>query len=124
MPRWLDWVRDSGGVVVSTSRHESFGLSVVEAMARACPVVVPNTGPFPEFIKDGEQGVLYKPGSSKQAAEKIRWLLGDAGARQRLGAQARQRVLAEFSTQAALPVLLGALEAATGHPLEVNGRAR
>jgi glycosyltransferase involved in cell wall biosynthesis len=115
MPRLYDAIRDSGGVVVSTSRHESFGLSVAEAMARGCAVVVPNSGPFPEFIDDGAEGRLYKPGSSKDAAEKIGQLLDDPQARERMGAQARRRVLEEFSPQAALPVLLAALEAAAGH---------
>jgi len=112
MPRWLDAIRDSGGVVVSTSRHESFGLSVAEAMARACPVVAPNAGPFPGFIEGGEHGLLYKPGSSKDAAAKVLQLLHDAEARKHLGNQARQRVLAEFSPQAALPHLIRALETA------------
>jgi glycosyltransferase involved in cell wall biosynthesis len=116
MPRLYDAIRDSGGVVVSTSRHESFGLSVAEAMARACPVVAPRAGPFPEFIQDGEQGLLYRPGSSKDAATKIQCLLNDAQARKRLGEAARQRVLAEFSPQAALPHLIRALEKAVSHP--------
>lgn len=124
MPRLYDAIRDSGGVVVSTSRHESFGLSVAEAMARGCPVVVPNSGPFPEFIEDGAEGCLYKPGSSKDAAEKIHWLLDDPRARERMGAQARRRVLEAFSPQAALPALLSALEAAAGPQIGSEEKAR
>ncbi|MGA9190101.1 MAG: glycosyltransferase, partial [Anaerolineales bacterium] len=60
----------------------------------------------------GKHGLLYKPGSSKDAAAKVLQLLHDAEARKHLGNQARQRVLAEFSPQAALPHLIRALETA------------
>ena len=60
----LDAVRDSGGVVVSTSRGESFGLTIAEAMARRCAVAGAGQAPFTEFVEDGETGSLFTPGSA------------------------------------------------------------
>lgn len=92
-PRWLDAVRDSGGLLISTSRGESFGMAVAEAMARGVPVVAPALGPFPELIEHGVSGLLYRAGSGTAAAVVVRRLLGDAGLRGQCGAGARASML-------------------------------
>lgn len=110
MPTWFDLIRDSGGVVLSTSRHESFGLTVAEAMARGCAVIVPGGGPFPEYIDDGQDGALYPPGSARVAAETAIALMANPQTRQRIGERARERVVSEFAPSVTLPVLVEALK--------------
>ncbi|HEX9944069.1 MAG TPA: glycosyltransferase family 4 protein, partial [Thermoanaerobaculia bacterium] len=105
IPAFLDAVRDSGGVVVSTSRGESFGLTVAEAMARRCAVVAPDQGPFTEFVEEGVTGSLFAPGSVESAASRTGELLARADLRERLGRQAREAVLARFAPEPALVVL-------------------
>ena len=105
IPAFLDAVRDSGGVLVSTSRGESFGLTVAEAMARRCAVAAPAQGPFPEIVEDGVTGSLFTPGSIESAADRIAELLASADLRDRLGRQAREAVLARFAPEPALAVL-------------------
>ncbi|HEY0515471.1 MAG TPA: glycosyltransferase family 4 protein, partial [Thermoanaerobaculia bacterium] len=68
IPLFLDAVRDSGGVVASTSRGESFGLTIAEAMARRCAVAAPDHSAFPEFVEPGKTGSLFTPGSADSAA--------------------------------------------------------
>lgn len=111
VPAFLDAVRDSGGVVVSTSRGESFGMTVAEAMARGCPVAVPAGPPFTEFVADGETGVLV-PATVEAAAERIATLLADASRRTELGRRARQAVLERFAPEPALAALARELRAA------------
>jgi glycosyltransferase involved in cell wall biosynthesis len=111
MPRLYDAVRDSGGVVVSTSRVESFGMTLAEAMARGCPVVAPNGPPFTEFVLPSH-GALYRPGSMRHAAKAIRGLLDDPECRQASGQAARQAILARHAPEKALPLLAEALAAA------------
>lgn len=105
MPRMFDAVRSSGGVVVSTSRGESFGMAIAEAMARGCAVVVPRLGPFPALASEAQEWALYPAGDYRAAAALIRFLLVDHGARQRSGFHARDAVLRAHSWQVALPVL-------------------
>ncbi|HET7010904.1 MAG TPA: glycosyltransferase family 4 protein, partial [Anaerolineales bacterium] len=106
MPRLLDAVRDSGGVVVSTSRFESFGMTVAEAMARGCAVVVPELGPFGEFVTQGKTGFLYPPGSTVMAERQIEELITDSTLRVDCGRRAREAILARHSPDRAIPALV------------------
>jgi glycosyltransferase involved in cell wall biosynthesis len=105
MPKLLDAVRTSGGVVVSTSRGESFGMTVAEGMARACAVVVPSEGPFREFVSDGVHGRVYRLGSVKDGASKIETLLDDDGIRSECGKRGRASILDRHSSRSALKIL-------------------
>jgi len=105
IPTLLDAVRDSGGAVVSTSRAESFGLTIAEAMARRCAVAAPDQSPFPELVEPGRTGKLFQPGSTESAADCLQELLEDADLRAVLGNQARESVLARFAPEPALAVL-------------------
>jgi glycosyltransferase involved in cell wall biosynthesis len=112
IPVFLDAVRDSGGVVVSTSRGESFGLTIAEAMARRCAVAAPRQGPFTEFVEEGVTGCLFTPGSVEAAADCVAELIADPERRERLGRRARETVLARFAAEPALALLARALEKA------------
>lgn len=105
IPLILDAVRDSGGVVVSTSRAESFGLTIAEAMARRCAVVVPDQPPFTEFVEEGVTGSLFTPGSATSAAGRIEEMLAGADRRAACGGRAREAILARFAPGPALDVL-------------------
>lgn len=115
MHRWLDAVRESGGVVLSTSNGESFGMTVAEAMARECAVVVPDVGPFREFITANHTGIFYRPKSMKDAASKVQLLLQDGGLREKIGSAARPSILKKHSSEVALNVMAKSFENVLGH---------
>lgn len=48
---------------VAPQRWEGFGLTPLEAMGCAVPVVATTVGAFPELIKEGETGTLIEPGN-------------------------------------------------------------
>lgn len=102
MPRLLDAVRTSGGVVVSTSKGESFGMTIAEAMARACAVVAPEYGPFPEFIQSGYNGLLYRSSSTKDCVKRIHHLLLDDKLRNKIGERGRLSILERHAPDVAL----------------------
>jgi hypothetical protein len=65
--------------------HEGIGLGFLEAMARGQCVVAPEAPTHSEYLRHGENGLLYDPGSPRP--------LSFAAARE-LGAQARREALA------------------------------
>src|SRR6202050_5298197 len=78
-------------------RGEGFGIVYLEAMARGKPVLGPNTGAPPEFIRSGEDGLLVNPGEPREIAEALVYLLKRPVETRRMVEQARDWVQAEFS---------------------------
>ncbi|GAA4920172.1 glycosyltransferase family 4 protein [Streptomyces coeruleoprunus] len=83
-----EWVK--GAIAVSTSRHESFGMTLVEAMRCGLPVVSTDCDYGPrEIIKDGEDGLLVPVGDKAAVARALLTLIDDPDLRRRMGAAAR-----------------------------------
>jgi len=100
-------------LLVYASHLEPFGLVPLEASACELPVVaVPEAG-IRETVIDGVNGLLVGA-TSAEVARAIRWLLDDAGLRQRLGRQGREHVERAWTLEQAtdrLEELLTALAA-------------
>ena len=82
---------------VFPSRYEGFGLTVLEAMASATPVVCSRVGGLPEIVPHGRTGYLVEPGDEVGLRERIQVLLEDDSHARRLGGAARELVRTEFS---------------------------
>jgi glycosyltransferase involved in cell wall biosynthesis len=99
-PGWLDDADKllcATDVFVSTSETESFGLSIVEAMASSVPVVATRTEGAQEVIEDAATGLLVPIGDIEEIALSIRALLTDETRRRKLGEQAAITVRERFS---------------------------
>ncbi|WP_406000919.1 glycosyltransferase family 4 protein [Streptomyces sp. NBC_00829] len=84
-----EWAK--GAIAVSTSRHESFGMTLVEAMRCGLPVISTDCDYGPrEIIKDGVDGVLVPVGDRKAIADALLRLIDDGELRRRLGTAARE----------------------------------
>ncbi|MER7112297.1 glycosyltransferase family 4 protein [Streptomyces sp. NPDC000229] len=82
-----EWVK--GAIAVSTSRHESFGMTLVEAMRCGLPVVSTDCDYGPrEIIEDGEDGFLVPVGDVDAIAAALLRLIDDPQLRRRMGAAA------------------------------------
>lgn len=86
-------------LLVSASRSEAFGLSIVEAMAVGVPVVGTATDGAREIITDNETGCLVPLGDTDQLARTTVRLLRNRGECQRLSDNARQMVNRRFSLE-------------------------
>lgn len=76
---------------------EPFGLTLVEAMMLAKPVLAPRAGGPIEIVREPETGLLFEPGSADSLAQAMLRLIG-AGARERetMGERGRERALELF----------------------------
>jgi glycosyltransferase involved in cell wall biosynthesis len=76
---------------------ELFPGVVLEAMQCAKAILTTHTGCIPEMIDDGENGILVAPRSVHDMAIRLKQLMEDAALRQRLGLNAREKYLREFT---------------------------
>jgi L-malate glycosyltransferase len=100
---WLDWVEDTAEILhsldifVSASHSESFGLSILEAMASGGAIVATETEGAKELIEEEENGKLVPVENPVKLAEKIGELLAHTDTRFRLG-KAAQKIAQENFT--------------------------
>lgn len=79
--------------LVCSSRWESFGLIIIEAMSSGIPVVSYDCDNGPRnIITDGEDGLLAKNGSIEDLAAKINRMIELPSRRQQMGTKALQNV--------------------------------
>jgi glycosyltransferase involved in cell wall biosynthesis len=83
-------------LVVSASHYESFGRTLVEAMAAARPVVATAVGGVPEIIDDGVTGLLVPPHDPSALASGVARLLSDPALRARMGRAGREHASRHF----------------------------
>jgi glycosyltransferase involved in cell wall biosynthesis len=81
---------------------EQFGRVLIEAMSAGVVVAGSSTGEIPVVI--GKAGLLYAEGDIGQLAALLRSLAADPSLRQRCQRAGRERVEAQFSIQAVLPL--------------------
>ena len=102
----LDRAYEASSVVAVPSHWpEPFGLVGIEAMAHGRPVVASATGGIPEWLHDGESGLLVEPGNPRALAEALMTVLSDRGLAQRLGEAGATRVRSRFSEHAYLEAI-------------------
>lgn len=89
-------------IFVMPSRYETFGLSVLEAMAAGLPVVAANTGALPELVENRITGILTPPGDALSMAAGILELLENPDLRKKMGEAGRQRALECFDLKRAM----------------------
>lgn len=89
--------------------NEAYGMVLLEAQARGCPVVAGAFGGVPSVVRDGETGRLTVPGDSAAFAEAVASLVADPGRRRHLGLGAHLFVAKERSLRGAAERLRDAL---------------
>ncbi len=83
----------SSSIYVMTSKHESFGMVLVEAMSHGLPCIAFDCETGPRHIIAHEvDGILIMPGDIDKMAESISLLIEDNGLRKRMGENAMKNV--------------------------------
>jgi|GEM_PF-107132 len=110
----IDLIGGSKAVVNCSKVHETFGLTVLEAMALGKPILASKVGAIPELIKDGDNGLLYQAGDIGDLKRQLQRLAGDKDLRERLGRRARLTASA-YSEKKHLAALLDAYSQAAAN---------
>lgn len=87
----LDALYRAATALTFPSRYEGFGMPILEAMSRGCPVVASRACALPEVVGDG--GALLDPSDVPSWSEQLAELIDDPGARARAVDAARTRAL-------------------------------
>lgn len=103
--KWLGWVTgeekqrylNQCDIFVLPTYFEGQPVSVLEAMAAACGVVVSQTGGIPMMIDGEENGIFVQPQDRESLLEGLDRVLADASLCRQLGERAREKVEREFS---------------------------
>lgn len=89
------------------SLKQGLGTIMLEAMARAKPVIASRVGGVYGVIADGETGLLVPPSDSEALASKIVELLRDPERARAIGQAARRRVAAEYPVSRMIEQMVG-----------------
>jgi glycosyltransferase involved in cell wall biosynthesis len=98
----LDLLMDGATALTFPSTYEGFGIPVLEAMSRRCPVIVSTATALPEVV--GDAGLLVDPADVSGWACAMQTLLDDPGERARLAERGYQRA-GEFSWERSVQAL-------------------
>jgi alpha-1,3-rhamnosyl/mannosyltransferase len=86
----LDRLLRAAVALTFPSRHEGYGLPIVEAMALGCPVIASDAAAIPEIV--GDAGLLVDPDDVDGWAGAMSSVLGNDELRSMLVAKGRDRV--------------------------------
>jgi glycosyltransferase involved in cell wall biosynthesis len=96
------------------SSFEPLGIVIVEAFAKGLPVIVYDTGPQGEIVKDGDNGVVVLDREPKTIADGLYRLLNDASHSQAMGARAKKLVRTQLNWDCIVTKVAAQLSASTG----------
>ena len=98
--------------VLSTSRYEGFGYSVLEGMACGKPVIAFACGAVDELIVEGETGFLVPVDDIAALVQRARRLAEDPGAARAMGTAGRARAVGVFNEAKGISAYICAYEVA------------
>ena len=84
-------------VVVPSVFYETFGRTIIEAYSSGTPVVASRIGAMQELILPGETGYFFEPGNSEDLMAKVKTVLSDEAARQKMRTAARLEFETKFT---------------------------
>jgi glycosyltransferase involved in cell wall biosynthesis len=84
-------------VFALASRHEPFGIVVLEAWSAGLPVIATRVGGLASLVNDGEDGRLVEPGSVEDLAGALVESAEDPDRRKRFADAGLQKVLTDYT---------------------------
>jgi len=92
-------------ILVFPSHDESFGITLIEAMAMEVPVIASNNSGIPDIVKDGVTGILIPPKQPDKIADSLFYLLNNWEKRVYLGQNGRRCIEDKFNAETNIKIL-------------------
>lgn len=93
-------------ILAFPSHNESFGVTLLEAMAMKVPIAASGYAGVLDIITDNETGLLFEPRNYTKLSETLIKLIDDAGLRHKLGNAGRKHVEEKFNIDTIINKLL------------------
>jgi glycosyltransferase involved in cell wall biosynthesis len=107
----------AAGIFLSTSASEGFGLTVLEAMASGCAVIVSDIMAHKEFVHHFKNGLVYR--TTDELISHLRLLIDSPDLAEQIGAEARKTAL-QYSWTRAAEKVLEAYQKVLSDPLDAS----
>ncbi|SFZ92917.1 Glycosyltransferase involved in cell wall bisynthesis [Flaviramulus basaltis] len=88
---WID-LSNKYNIFINTTNFDNMPVSVIEAMALGLPIISTNVGGLPYLIKNGDNGVLVEPNSSRGFVDVVKEIISSPENTNKIALQARKDV--------------------------------
>jgi glycosyltransferase involved in cell wall biosynthesis len=92
-------IANASVMVVPSQEYESFGLTIIEAMALGTPVVTTDVGGMPEVLAGSHAGYVCSKDDPETFADALKRILGDQALASELGRNGRQSFEQRFTAE-------------------------
>jgi glycosyltransferase involved in cell wall biosynthesis len=96
----MHFFRDLTVFSVPAIYGEAFGLYVIEALASGVPVVQPDSGAFPELIRETQGGLICRADDAVSLADDLERVIGDPELREKLSLRGMNSVRQSYQAGA------------------------
>ncbi len=112
--RVLELFRDSAFLLVPSTWYEVFGLTVIEAYSCGLPVIASRIGGLTEIVGDGQTGLHFTAGDSRDLSAKVNWAWSHPAEIERMGSNARAEYERKYTGELAYSLLMQVYRMAIG----------
>jgi glycosyltransferase involved in cell wall biosynthesis len=99
-------LKEARFLIMPSRWYETFGRIIIEAFACGKPVIASRLGAMAEIVKDGQTGLLFEPGNSKDLATKIKWMIKNQDLSMEMGRKARMVFEEKYTSEKNYKMLL------------------
>lgn len=86
-------------LVMPSECYEGLPMVIIEAFSQGIPVLASRLGAMKELIVEGKTGMLFEAGNGNDLAEKASWMLEHKEECKRMGGNARQTYLEQYTPE-------------------------
>lgn len=102
--------------VISSIWKEPFGMVVLEAWAKKCPIVAHRIGALPELVDHGENGFLVSPESPQEMAQALLELVHHPDRGRAMGENGFAKLHRDFTKEVWMPKISGVIDQVLSTP--------